>query len=107
MAVYDHDAGSVWANEDIPSVSAVLADAGKTEFACPNPDCDNELEVRLDDADEDVPELVEVIESNDGTMRCGNCSEPLYGLWKDGDHTNDTADQFPGHGADIYQHPSP
>lgn len=93
---YVHDDGGeftpIWSNPDVPSVHDVLASDIEMEFMCPGEDCENDLTITMDE-ESDVEDMIDDIDSADGTMRCGKCDEPLFGFFNDGDHDYDDDDR--------------
>lgn len=85
----------IWHNPDIPPVDKI-ASGEVEEFTCPYGEwaahqpmrqkCDPcEFNVH-DDEDKAFEALLRKIKQSDGTLRCEDCEEPLYGLYGDGDH---------------------
>lgn len=72
----------IWENPDVPDHREVYSD-GTLEFFCPDPEC-GDKKIFEDFTERD--QLIAYIESHDGTHRCDDCNEPLYGIFGDGDH---------------------
>lgn len=85
----DYQGGTtIWTNPDVPTIDEILGEDGFVDFGCPDPDCDGTFNIRLD-GDPDLRAMCRDLESQNGTMRCSHCDEPLYGIDGDGDHDDD------------------
>lgn len=97
MPTYDHVQGesfvTIWSHEDVPSVAEIIETDGTLEFDCPDSgdQCgrENPFQIRIDEEDlpEDIDHMVEDLEGQNGTIRCDDCDEPLFALYREGDHT--------------------
>lgn len=76
----------IWENPDVPPLEDII-DTEETEFDCPYPDCTDFVRFTFQGgADENRESLEDLISAHDGTLRCEECNEPIYGFYADGDH---------------------
>lgn len=92
----DTDGVVIWSNPDVP-MPAEIASGEVEEFECPyneqmqshlppKKQCDPcAFDFNSDGEDERIEALIGIIEKRDGTLRCEDCNEPIYGLYADGD----------------------
>lgn len=64
----------------VPDPESFIGD--DVEFDCPYPSC---LERHTMSGFECFDDIEDILEANDGTLRCPECNEPLYGIFGDGD----------------------
>lgn len=82
----------IWVNPDVPDITTVST--GRVDgFDCPYVDdrgqpCSNDFEISEpgNSPDENRAALVKLIERSNGTLRCEECNEPIYGFYGNGDH---------------------
>lgn len=87
---YERDGKVVlWSNPDVPDAETI---GGVEVFTCPGLLDDDPfhgqkecLDEKCFEAFDDRDQLAELIESENGTLRCEECNEPLYGIYGDGD----------------------
>lgn len=77
----------IWENPDVPPLDDI-ANGDVTEFFCPYDSCGDDFNIDGigDDPEENREALLTVIDQADGTWRCDECGEPVYGFYANGDH---------------------
>ena len=87
--IFDHvtlDTDVIWSNPDVPDYETLIDDE-ETSFECPADICGDDKVFQLtDDPGENDEALRTMIAQSDGTIRCDDCDEPLYGFLNGGDH---------------------
>lgn len=84
----EEDGVVIWTNPDVPDVDAIVS-GEVSEFQCPYPDCYGDpftIEMAVDDPEENREHFVKLIEDSNGTLRCDDCDEPIFGFYGNGDH---------------------
>lgn len=90
----DVDDPTLWSNPDVPAAEEIAERGGTAHFDCPYVDpskfgaaCSNDFKLKLgDDPEENLEGIISKIEAADGTLRCDECGEPIYGFRDNGDH---------------------
>lgn len=81
----EEDPNYLWSNPDVPPVEDVL-DGRVTEFECPYPDKNCGPVVFEIESDNPREAFIEALKDMNGTARCEDCEEPIYGIRGGGDH---------------------
>lgn len=82
----EDDPHYIWENPDVPPIKAVF-EGRITEFECPYPDKNCGPVVFELNSDTPRESFIEMLKDKmDGTARCEDCDEPIYGIRGGGDH---------------------